>query len=42
MLTNQDIRDAMRIRIEDVFDQMPAPAAFEDGIRRARTKLRWH
>ena len=35
MLTNQDIRDAMRIRLEDVFDQMPAPAVFEDGIRRA-------
>jgi urocanate hydratase len=35
MVTNQDIQQAMHIRLEDVFDEMPGPAAFEDGIRRA-------
>jgi urocanate hydratase len=35
MLTNQDIHDAMRIRIEDLFPEMPGPAVFQDGIRRA-------
>ena len=35
MVTNQDIQQAMHIRFEDVFDEMPEPAVFEDGIRRA-------
>jgi urocanate hydratase len=35
MLTNQDIHDAMHIRLQDVFDAMPPPPVFEAGIRRA-------
>ncbi len=35
MLTNQDIQQAMHIRLEDVFDEMPAAPGFEAGIRRA-------
>jgi len=35
MLTNQDIRDAMRIRLDDVFETLPGSATFEDHIRRA-------
>jgi len=35
MLGNQDIHDAMRIRLADVFREMPGPAVFQDGIRRA-------
>ena len=35
MLTNQDIHAAMRIRLEDIFEALPGPPVFEDGIRRA-------
>jgi len=35
MPTNQDIHQAMRIRLEDMFDEMPGPPVFREGIRRA-------
>ena len=35
MLTNQDIHQAMCIRLEDVFDEMPGPPVYREDIRRA-------
>ena len=35
MVTNQDIQQAMHIRLDDVFDNMPEAPVFETGIRRA-------
>jgi urocanate hydratase len=35
MVTNQDIQQAMHIRLDDVFDNMPEVPVFEAGIRRA-------
>ena len=35
MVTNQDIQQAMHIRLDDVFDNMPEAPVFDAGIRRA-------
>jgi hypothetical protein len=36
MVTNQDIQQAMHIRLEDVFDDMPEPACFRGPVSGGR------
>jgi urocanate hydratase len=35
MITNQDISNAMMVKLEDLFTELPAYPEFEKGIRRA-------
>ncbi len=35
MTTNSEISTAMSIKLEDLFEELPAPPAFEPGVRRA-------
>ena len=35
MIKNEDISKAMTIRLEDILDEFPEPAPFDEGIRRA-------
>ena len=35
MISNDDIHQAMQIRLDDLWDELPGPPVFADGIRRA-------